>query len=729
MDWWEYLHPDTVVSSQIVSALNWGFLAWGGSLLAKLFHLLYEGSQMSRLSHARPLQERLDEHIHKQDKTVEPPNARGEADEADEAFDDFCRGAGVRHRSVIAGHVRAIFASGWENSQLQADSLVKNTANRLFRFNGVLRSVLSLFIIVGLLGTLFGLAASLAQLSPLMTNTQQQLNTQVGEGLRDLLSQLRGAFAPSIWGVLFTVMGVLIFSAYSYFCNYLKDRLGHLTHTIWLPRLSPSPFQRQFTSLLQTGEMIEKNRESVELVAAVAADIKSDMGGLRHSIGGARRTLTELSETSTRITDFAGKFHEGVLKLVPFQEQLHELYVKMLSDSAAFQESVRRSVDESSSFQHRAGELLLRQGEKIEEILRALNSYESAYIDARHDIDTKLVTVLDEARKAYEQIGERNEEISRAIKDSLSDPLRQDLTLKLGEVHEVLGDKLGRILDKFGTFAVPIEGASVKIERIASTIDRRATELTTRLRQEYLEQTRLNKQQLDGLEALDRNLATLLIELTEVSKTQGVSASSIQGTVETLTRSLDSLRESLGALNLSPAASDGAAKAEDIARVEKQAGANTLQILREISDLKRMTVESARSSQQSRGGDALGGKMMPGQSTQRAQRHAPPAANEPAAAEEQPSSKRSDEPQTSQAGGVDTEGGVVEAKVATPQPEIEGAVRQEELEAGAEPPRPEREQKVVAWTGVSTADNGRDSWIRTVYGRVRDSLRGWFGRG
>ena len=104
--------------------------------------------------------------------------------------------------------------AGWNESRLEVSELINHTTSNLFRWNNLFRSVLAVFIVIGLLGTLFGLTDSLTDLSPaLKESTANETNTENSErmtqALGNLMDDVKGAFAPSIWGIIFTVLGVI----------------------------------------------------------------------------------------------------------------------------------------------------------------------------------------------------------------------------------------------------------------------------------------------------------------------------------------------------------------------------------------------------------------------------------------------------------------------------------------------------------------------------------------
>lgn len=74
-------------------------------------------------------------------------------------------------------------------------------------FDGVdsLKTSVSMFLVIGILGTLLGLAISIGSFSGGNFLINQETNA-TAEQLTALFKNLRGAFAPSMWGVASTIL-------------------------------------------------------------------------------------------------------------------------------------------------------------------------------------------------------------------------------------------------------------------------------------------------------------------------------------------------------------------------------------------------------------------------------------------------------------------------------------------------------------------------------------------
>jgi hypothetical protein len=77
-----------------------------------------------------------------------------------------------------------------------------HTTSNLFKWNVPLSSVLAIFIVIGLLGTLFGLAGSLMELASALQASAPGTDSMENS---EKMTEMKGALAPSIWGIFFTL--------------------------------------------------------------------------------------------------------------------------------------------------------------------------------------------------------------------------------------------------------------------------------------------------------------------------------------------------------------------------------------------------------------------------------------------------------------------------------------------------------------------------------------------
>ncbi len=556
----DYIWPDNAIAQWIAAGLLILFALWLLLLLWNLAQSLYYRGQIRRCEDLGELGA-----ASAGGEAVAEPLYPSLSREGEQRFDAFRAANGLREGSPLERHLYAIFSAGWNESQLDVRALIKNTADRLFRAHGLHRALLSVFIILGLLGTLFGLADALALLAEALRGGAQVDNEKLNQGLQHLLGSLKGAFGPSILGVLLTVLGVLLFALYlRFFASSLGSALERVTLTVWVPQLMPTASQKLLDKLQLSERQMQRSFDAAQKVAKFAEDIQHKTGSFGETLGHATETLGQMEQVSGRLATFSENFVEAVKGLTPFQQELHSLYQQMVQESRAFQESVRRNIAGSEDFQRHIQQQLDSQHRQLTEVLGALRSYETAYVSSRGDIDTKLGTVLTQAEQAFKNLSQRNEEIGRALDDALGKPLRETMTKQLSAVEATLGLRLsgventlqvqlGALSEKLTKLDAPLNTAADKFTETFFNFNEHTDEWRTTLQREFAQQNETNQQQLRRLDTLSTQVPELLQQLSASSNSftaggqqLGQDISALSQNVAALARNVDALGQQVG---------------------------------------------------------------------------------------------------------------------------------------------------------------------------------------
>ena len=162
------------------------------------------------------------------------------------SLSSFFEERNIQPDGPIADHISAIYKAGLQESRLEVQQLLQYTSNRLLADNMWLKNIMSIFIVIGLLGTLIGLSISLVQLMPALGGlSSMQSANLLNQSMIDVMNSLKGAFAPSIWGIFLTILSVIIFSYYlKDNCLPVKILLDQTTLTNWIPLLYPTASQK-----------------------------------------------------------------------------------------------------------------------------------------------------------------------------------------------------------------------------------------------------------------------------------------------------------------------------------------------------------------------------------------------------------------------------------------------------------------------------------------------------
>ena len=445
----EYLFPKNPIAFGIIAFLIGFFSVWCIGLIRYWRWLRSERKQTENNENIQSLV------AARQKWDPERENSDSKA-YAEDVFDKFCEERSVGKRSPIIKHLQAIFLAGWEESRLEMGELINHTTANLFKWNSLFRSMLAVFIVIGLLGTLFGLAESLTKLSPALKasmvnkapieeNEESSANGSTTENsdrmtqaLGGLLDKMKGALAPSIWGIIFTVGGVILYSFYlQYACHPVKSTLERLTLTIWVPQLYPTTSQKLLQTLQQSESQMQKGFETAAQFSESVEKVHDNIDGFNESLTQARAITQPLSDSVTQINKaasdistaadtlntgftenldtFSKKFASGVTHLMGFQDEIRNLH-QGFQEAAnkklnQFQETANRKLDQQI-------ETLNKQDQNLTTTVEVLKNSEKLYVESCQQIDNTLQEFLSKTAEASTNIETTNKKFLEGINTS-----------------------------------------------------------------------------------------------------------------------------------------------------------------------------------------------------------------------------------------------------------------------------------------------------------------------
>ena len=604
----EYLFPKNPIAFSIIAFLIGFFSVWCIGLIKYWRWLRSERKQTENNENIQSLvaarQKRDPERENSDSKTY-----------AEDVFHKFCEERSLGKRSPIIKHLQAIFLAGWEESRLEMGELINHTTANLFKWNSLFRSMLAVFIVIGLLGTLFGLAESLTKLSPALKasmvneapieeNEESRANGSTTENsdrmtqaLGGLLDKMKGALAPSIWGIIFTVGGVILYSFYlQYACHPVKSTLERLTLTIWVPQLYPTTSQKLVQTLQQSESQMRQGFETAAQFSEAVGTVQSNINEFNEGLTQARAITQPLSDSVTQINraasaistaadalnigftenldTFSKKFASSVTHLTGFQDEIRNLH-QQFQDAAneklsQFQEATNQKLNQQI-------EMLNRQHQNLTTTVEALKNSERLYVDSCQQIDntlqeflqktTETSTHIETTNKQFlEGINTRNREwlaeiqtqlktdlaiIQPTLKEELK-TLSDQLTTDLNGVQGTLNEKLTALTNQLNFFQAPIERAADQMESVIGSFTRIMEGIVTNLQSEFQKQNESIKEQnekyeaqLTGVKNLNEGVLNLLTQLDESSKNQSVAIGTLNSKVENLTENTQKLANAI----------------------------------------------------------------------------------------------------------------------------------------------------------------------------------------
>lgn len=592
----EYLSPTNPSAASIVTILKVFFLLWFVGLVAYGLWLFVKWRQMKKYEDVYPL-------VNAREKLVSELEESEQKTHAQTTFSKFCEERSLSESMPITKHLKAIFLAGWEESRLEVGELINHTTSHLLKWNTLLRSVLAVFIVIGLLGTLFGLTESLTQLSPaLEASSTDETSTESGEkmtrALSVLLGEIKSAFAPSILGIIFTIFGVILYNVYlQLICHPVKSILERLTLTIWIPQLYPTTSQKLIQTLQHSEAQMRRGYEAATKVGELVGTVQSNISDFNENLGRANAITQPLSNSVSQINMAADVFNEVFTeKLRAFLEQFATNVTHLTSFQAEIRNLYQQLTDESETFQRGANEKLDAQTQKLDaqnqDIVRTLNAlenYESIYINACQKLDETLQQFLSKVIDANTNIHDFNhgflaemnttnrewiKEIQYQLRENLAvlqpsleitlKTLTDGLTTNLKEVQETLDRRLERLTDQLNFLEHPLESAARRIEGIVENDVIRIEGVVKNLEKQLQEQNENYKDQLTAVTDLNQDILGLLDKLDKNSENQSNAVNALNSAVSSLPEDIQKLTGAIHTFT-----SDSGAIRHSIATIEK----------------------------------------------------------------------------------------------------------------------------------------------------------------
>ena len=623
----EYFFPKNPIAFGIIAFLIGFFSVWCIGLIRYWRWLRGEQKKIENNQNIQPLVAARQKHAH------EPENSTSKA-AAEEAFHKFGEERSLGKRSPITKHLQAIFLSGWEESRLEVSELINHTTSNLFRWNSLFRSMLAVFIVIGLLGTLFGLADSLTKLSPALkasmaneapieqneesnaNETTTKNSEKMTQALGGLLDKMKGALAPSIWGIIFTIVGVIFYGFYlQYACHPVKSTLEQLTLTIWVPQLYPTTSQKLIQTLQQSESQMQKGFETAAEFSESVKKVHGNIDEFNESLTKASAITQPLSNSVTQINKaasdistaadtlntsftknldtFSKKFTSSVTSLTGFQGEIRNLHQEFQEAANKklnqFQETANRKLDQQI-------ETLNKQDQNLTTTVEVLKNSEKLYVESCQQIDNTLQEFLSKTteastniettnKKFLESINTSNREWIKEIQTQLKTDLAiiqptlkeelktltKQLTTDLKEVQRTQDEGLKALTKQLNFFQLPIEKTADQIEGTIESFTRIMEGIVENLQLEFQKQNKTIKEQnekyeaqLTGVKSLNEDVINLLNQLDESSNSQSTAVGVLSSKVEWLTENTQALAAAITSFT-----SDSTAISHSIATIEK----------------------------------------------------------------------------------------------------------------------------------------------------------------
>lgn len=539
MDFTQYLTPNEPVALGVIGVQFGLFLVWLLSFIVRVI------SDMRALREARTFQ------------TQRSYAVLGDAKEIFSSVDKrrSARPSGSPKNWILREHLSSLAETQAHEAQSQVNGIINNTINKFTASSSWLRSVLSLFIILGLLGTLWGLASTLSHLSMLGPGGQQLTNDSLADGLKVLLSKLGGAFAPSIWGVGLTAIGIFIFSLYTRFVSLpLKLTVEELTLRRWAPALAKhgvdekALMKRNIEAAQQIGSAAESIRDNIDKLVVTFNDnlpaivenlansvnqisekFSNDASELADDVRKAGKTLKALTAATENLNTFSETFKTSVESLYPFSDasKLRELYEALLDRSGAM-------IEHNTIFQERVHEQLDLIAANENRLEQAVGSFHEIVLAAASEIATEVGGTSAAAKEAFDRLGAQNDSVIRELVEQVGRPVSEALMPMPVTLNHIVAE-----LQRVNT---PLEGVKSSIEQSSFAVIKFADERLAHMDDKLIAQVQNLEMLANRIDALGSKFDDIGVRMDNFN----AKAGQMDATIASFIKKSDGISEKFG---------------------------------------------------------------------------------------------------------------------------------------------------------------------------------------
>ncbi|HLV80704.1 MAG TPA: MotA/TolQ/ExbB proton channel family protein [Chthonomonadaceae bacterium] len=315
-----------------------------------------------------------------------------------------------------------------------------------------LRALIGLFVLLGLLGTVWGLSSSVRNLQPALEQSSNASDPQlVIQSLSDTLKGLGGAFNITLLGLFPTILFSGLYGLYAWRAEARLSRVHGWLSAEAIPALrqkQPSP-EAQWSLLLEQSR--QEFRTLRDETSSYLGQWKTEMGNISalmassaNFLNGLGASIEKLGETADRLNTAS----DSVRQLVEQTGDIHQIGAHLSGLAGAVQETAAQLTASTAAFQSTLTQLNQSIGGMAEENRQA----HGRFLERNNDLIASLTTQFTGWKTQQEQIA-------------------ADLNKVLTTLHQASSDYIGALTQ---TKAVLLDTAGLQqmIEASRSSLER-----------------------------------------------------------------------------------------------------------------------------------------------------------------------------------------------------------------------------------------------------------------
>lgn len=426
-------------------------------------------------------------------------------------FSLLCTERGLEPTHPVVSHVRTIVRAGIGQRRLDVAELLGSTRQQLLGRDHGLRTELSLFIILGLLGTLFGLSRSVAAMAPHVSVTVGATSqSQIAAAMTELLTGLGDAFLPSITAIACTVAGVLVFTIYKRLgSDALVTALDLQTISNWVPLLVPTVTEQMLTAVATAERQMTENLRVARDVATLVERSQEDLKEWAPNLNRANLTLKAMTQGAETLAASVSTVREALGVIADTRAEAQEVLEALRRTGRSITEGTDRTLTLVREQNETTRELLEGQNRTVADLYSSVSAFDHEYRREVAQTTTELKGLGDRADVVFQALETKNRELLGSM-----DQRVQTIDTELSSIHRDLMSGLGALVDRLGRLEAPAQSAARILEGSLDNSNRRIEQCVKELQQEFERRNRLTEgAAAAGAELVARELSKLRTSL------------------------------------------------------------------------------------------------------------------------------------------------------------------------------------------------------------------------
>lgn len=426
--------------------------------------------------------------------------------------------ARVSSRSIIYRRIDALLQIRDSGGQIDNEALADILTGKESRRASLANHILGILIILGLVGTLWGLITALIEVRPIVTGIEDfEELAEISKTLELIVGGMSTAFVTTITGLL-TSLGLGLFGlVFNRVQSSFRTALEECVSKEILPRFTQTPEASIDSAVKQLAECTKMLKFTTdENVAAMQNAIQEFM---RTSSGGYLEQQQIL----------AFKFDETAENLLKSLAGINEYQVVITSAIDSFKDMTAQSRAEISGYQDALNQALEESVPRLEDESAALQAAIQAYQASQSELIDKLSTAL---QTQIQTVSERQQDTVRALMELVAEE-REASHAALREYQASQSEFLKKLSDDLLAEMQDITGQQQNVVQFLTQLTDNLMQLVTEERE--ASHAAMREYQDSQAELLNNLSDALLVEIRGITGQQ-------QNVAQVLTQLADELK-------------------------------------------------------------------------------------------------------------------------------------------------------------------------------------------